>query len=432
MNRFGFKPANTKQPGLNKFPFEKKILTLTLVCVLATASPAFASDQDDEIRLLKAQLTKISQRLEKLEAMNNEVEKTKSPPEKKESAKAITKLQHPDYKEWPHRIAFNADLRYRQEYIDEKGKETRFRHRIRFRTGMKMNLTEDILLGFQLASGDDNPVSNNVTLDHAFSNKDIRLNKAYAQWQFNQRLKGVFGKFSNPFARPGKTPLVWDSDLIPEGAVLTYSPDGFDAVVGWFSVEERKSGKDTQLWGSQLRKTFALDSGNALKVAIGYFDYINLQGFPPLYDGKNRGNQLDAAGGYLSDFNELELLAEWHSHLFDKPFMLFGDYTRNTAAATDQDSAWTAGFKYGKAKTPGSWQISYAWLEADADSVVALFNDSDFAGGSTDAKGSLLKFKYAINKKTYAGLTYIDSQKHKASDSPVDYDRLQVDVGWKF
>ncbi len=418
------------------------LLGLAIAACLANATPAFADQRNEEIRLLKAQLAQLSARLEKLEqaSASNKKQPENAPETHKAQPLAKAKgqhdkpnaLQHPDFKHWPHRIAFNADLRYRQEYIDEKGKDTRFRHRIRFRTGMKMNLTPDILLGFQLASGDDNPVSNNVTLDHAFSNKDIRLNKAYAKWKFSPRLSGEFGKFSNPFDRPNKTPLVWDNDLIPEGAALTFAPGGFEAVLGWFSVEERKADKDTQLWGAQLRKSFTLAGGNRLKLAASYYDYLHLQGFAPLYDGKSRGNLLDANGAYLSDYNEFELFGEYHTRVGQWPLLVFADYTQNTAAETDQDTAWTAGAQLGKAKKPGTWQFSLAWLSTDAESVVGLFNDSDFAGGNVNAKGALFKFKYAINAKTYAGLAYIDSQKNKDSASAVDYDRLQVDVGWKF
>ena len=404
---------------------------VALTTLLATMPPAFASSQDEEIRQLKAQLAQLTQRLEKLERNGKASEKSTGTASEPAGQKTKS-LQHPQFNHWPHRIAFNADLRYRQEYIDEKGKDTRFRHRIRFRTGMKMRASDNILLGFQLASGDDNPVSNNVTLDHAFSNKDIRLNKAYVQWKLSPKLSAEFGKFSNPYDRPNKNPLVWDNDLVPEGAALTYSPGGFEAVLGWFSVEERKTEKDTQLWGAQVRKTINLSDENRLKVAASYFDYRHLQGFQPLYDGKARGNLLDANGGYLSDFNQFELFGEYHTKLMQHPFMLFADYVKNTAAETSQDTAWAAGFTFGKAKQPGTWQLSYAWLETDADSVVALFNDSDFAGGTTNAKGSLLRFQYAINKKTKAGFNYIDSQKGKDSDNPVDYDRLQVDVSWKF
>jgi len=418
------------------------LLGLVIAACLTNASPAFADQRDEEVRLLKAQLAELTARLEKLEqASASNKKRRQNAPESQNVRKLAKKpdhteqpapLQHPDFAHWPHRIAFNADLRYRQEYIDEKGKDTRFRHRIRFRTGMKMNLTPDILLGFQLASGDDNPVSNNVTLDHAFSNKDIRLNKAYAKWKFSPHLTGEFGKFSNPFDRPNKTPLVWDNDLIPEGAALTYAPGGFEAVLGWFSVEERKADKDTQLWGAQLRRSFTLANGNRLKLAASYYDYLNLQGFTPLYDGKSRGNLLDANGTYLSDYNELELFGEYHTHVGHWPLLVFADYTQNTAAETAQDTAWTAGAQLGKAKKNGTWQFSLAWLSTDAESVVGLFNDSDFAGGNVNAKGALFKFKYAINAKTYAGLTYIDSQKNKDKANPVDYDRLQVDVGWKF
>ena len=68
-------------------------------------------------------------------------------------------------------VKFGADLRYRHELIEAEGKDQRNRERIRARLNMTARLNDEVILGFQIASGTDNPVSSNQTLDGGFSSK---------------------------------------------------------------------------------------------------------------------------------------------------------------------------------------------------------------------------------------------------------------------
>jgi len=72
----------------------------------------------------------------------------------------------------------------------------------------------------------------------------------------------------------------------------------------------------------------------------------------------------------------------------------------------------------------------YEKLEADA--VLGLLTDSDFGGGGTDAKGSIFKGTWAFHKNWNAKFTYFLNEIDLASGNPRDFDRLQLDLNFKY
>ena len=63
--------------------------------------------------------------------------------------------------DWTEKIKVKGDLRYRHEMIKIEDEDARNRHRIRARIGVEANPTDNIKLGFQLATGSDDPISRN-------------------------------------------------------------------------------------------------------------------------------------------------------------------------------------------------------------------------------------------------------------------------------
>lgn len=397
----------------------KKVLVTALLLSLGTS--AMADSTKDEIAMLKEQLKMLTAKIEKLEekAVNNEavVKKVAEDSAKKESS-------------WADRITFSGDIRDRFEYIDERGKDVRTRNRIRFRLGATAKVNDDLSVGFRLASGGDDPTSTNQTLDGAFSTKGIQLDLAYFDYKLTDALTLTGGKMKNPFYIPAKTPVFWDGDLNPEGFALGFENDGWQGALAGFSVDERSSADDVLLFGGQLTKAVELGEGK-LVAGLGYYDYQELQGSSPLFDGKARGNTLDAAGKIASDFNIVEGLVEYKTKLASQPFSVFATYYQNTEA-DDLDTGYALGFGLGKVSGSGSWSLGYSYLDLEADSVYALFNDSDFAGGETDSKGHIVKAGYGIRKNVALGMTYISSEQDQSKASQTDYDRLQMDLQIKF
>ena len=403
----------------------KKILVTSVL--LALGSSAWADTADEEIALLKEQLKVLSAKIEQLEQKTN---KTQAEVEAVAKADNEADAEAKTEKSWADRIQFSGDIRDRFEYIDQRGRDVRTRNRVRFRLSANAEVTEDLSVGFRLASGGEDPTSTNQTLDGAFSTKDIRLDLAYFKYNFNDSVGVTGGKMKNPFYIPAKTPALWDGDLNPEGFALNYDQNGWQGTLVGFAVEERSSADDTLLFGGQLVKSFDL-GGGSLVAGMGYYDYQELQGASPLFDGNGRGNTLDSNGRLAYDFNIVEGLVEYKTKLASTPFNLFASYYQNTEAG-DLDTGYVLGFGLGKVKDAGSWSFGYSYLDMEADSVYALFNDSDFAGGETDSKGHILKAGYGLGKNMSLGMTYISSEQDQSKAEQTDYDRLQMDLKIKF
>jgi hypothetical protein len=92
----------------------------------------------------------------------------------------------------------------------------------------------------------------------------------------------------------------------------------------------------------------------------------------------------------------------------------------------------------GKKKNPKQnkknkqWQLGYQYWHVEADAVYALFNDSDFADGFTDARGHLWGLSYGLKDNMSVGVSYIDSLMFMDSADPIDYDRILVDLNYWF
>ena len=96
------------------------------------------------------------------------------------------------------------------------------------------------------------------------------------------------------------------------------------------------------------------------------------------------------------------------------------------------DTGWATGFKIGKAKKPGSWDFGYIWQDLEADAALGLLTDSDFGGGGTDAFGHILKGSYAIAHNWNARFTYFINQRDENAGDKKSFDRLQLDLNFKY
>jgi hypothetical protein len=405
---------------------KNKVLFVSLVA--AMSSTAFASETTDEIALLREQVKLLTQRLDALEKKSQVTSEKQIVLENKVHETTIA--AKPTTDSWTDRVSYKADFRDRYEYIDQKGKVVRQRNRVRLRAQLGMQVNDKLGFTLGLATGADDPVSTNQSLDGGFSTKDMRLDLAFFDYQFNDVFSLTGGKMKNPFHRSGKNPIFWDSDLNPEGFALKFNNDFMHGAIVGFDVEERKAADDTLMFGAQVMHDMDL-SGNTLIAGAGYYDYSNLKGNTPLFDGKPRGNSVDAAGKLINDYNMAELFLEYKSKLANQPLSVYGNYYQNTAA-DNLDTAYTVGFKVGKVKNAGSWDVGLAYLDVEADAVVGLFNDSDFAGGNTDSTGLLFKAGYGLQKNMALGLTYINSEIGQSKAQQTPYDRLQLDFKIKF
>lgn len=333
--------------------------------------------------------------------------------------------------QWTDRIALKGDLRLRYEAIDEEGEENRDRERYRARIALTANVSDQVRFIAELASGADDPVSRNQTFDGGFTTKDFGLDLVYVDWTVNDTMHLFGGKMHNPLFRAGGLPLIWDSDLNPEGVALHYDSGMFFGTLAGFAVEERSSSDDSLLVAAQGGVRFDFRDSARLTVGIGYYDYSNTIGNEPFYNGDPKGNSVDAAGDLVFDYNELEAFAQYDMTVGNLPFSVFADYVQNNEVDAN-DIGYAFGFKAGKASGPGTWEAGWAYQDVEADAVIATFNDSDFGGGGTDATGHILKARYAYNKNiAFAGTLFLNKVADNAGNEH-DYSRLQLDLEFKF
>jgi hypothetical protein len=341
--------------------------------------------------------------------------------------------------EWWENVKIKGDLRYRHEMIDNEGSDARHRHRLRTRLGIYGKTNDYTRVGIQLATGSDDPVSTNQTLDDGFSTKSINLDMAYLEitpkWQ--PELIITAGKFKNLFYKAGSSELLWDSDMNPEGALADYTVSGkeytFTLIGAGLWIDERSSDKNSWMAAGQAMFRYHIDKKKTnIALGGGWFNYVNALGFEPFFDsGEPMGNSVDANGLYLNDYELLEFFIEGN-HKFDKiPVIAMFDFVTNTAADSFH-TGWLVGMRINKTKDPGSWAFRYIYREVEKDAMIGTFTDSDFRGGGTDARGHEIGGSYQLAKNSAINLTYFINEIGLELDDPRDFKRLQADLQLKF
>jgi hypothetical protein len=422
-----------------------------LAASLVLASPmAMGAVSDEAFEQLRAELAALAERVEQLAAENAELRRAGT-----ETEATVANVQPvvgdqetavDEQSSWMDRIRFDGDFRYRYENIDEEGQEDRNRSRIRARANLRADLPRNVEVGFGLATGGEDPVSANQTLGSGGSSKRINLNLAYADWNATEGLHVMGGKFKNPLQRVGKQALMWDGDWTPEGLAVTYKRDiVYLNTLGTWLESDSKDGNSNFSWGAQLGGEGKVGDVK-LKGGVGYFD-IKTKGDRTYFGDPN--NPADYFGNtsvgtdcgmlmspttncvYAFDYLLTEVFGEVGFGYGGFPTVLFFDYVNNSDPS-DNNTAWTAGFRAGQTTDSGQVQFSYFYADKEADGVFGLLTDSDFAGGGTDNKGHFTKLMYGINRSWSIGAQYFINEIDINSGSKRDYNRLMIDTQWKY
>jgi hypothetical protein len=418
------------------------------------ASPqVFAAVSEAEIREVREQLAALSERLDALETENAELRSVQA-----QDAEAIADVQT-NLEEvqkaaapvvadsWTDRISLDGDFRYRYEVIDAEDSSTRRRNRIRARTNVRAEVSDDVEIGFGLATGGDDPVSTNQTLGGGGSSKRVSLNLAYADWEPVDGLHIIGGKFKNPLHRVGKQALLWDGDWTPEGFSLTYERSWyFINGFGSFLESDTRGSNDTFSWGAQFGASGEF-AGATLTGGLSYYA-IKTQGEQTTFgdptdpgdyfgntavqaDGQPCGTTPDTDCFYLNDYLLTEVFGEAKFALGDWPAVVFANYVKNSDAS-DNDTGWTIGTRIGQTKDRGEFEFSYFYADKEADAMLGLLTDSDFGGGGTDNRGHFFKLNYGVSKGWVIGAQYFINETDISSGQKNDYNRLMLDAQWKW
>lgn len=393
--------------------------TLLLGSILTVTHTA-ASDQDLLDTLLengvlnKAQYEKLSKQQEE---KNQEA-----------STAASISPQMEKALEWTSRIKIGGDMRFRHENIDKddaKGvKESRQRIRARIKVAAKIN--DEVDAGFRLVTA-GGQTSANQTLEGGFGGKDIFFDRAFINWHpaFAQGLSAIFGKFEQPWYNVSSDALIWDSDVNPEGVALKYQtgvgPVNLAATGGYFILEdgdtvegkENNDGFSDDLNMYHAGISASMQLVDAVKGTIGSNAYIyNNEATLDLYkDGDSPFEIYEVAGGFDIDTGIV-------------PIYVFAQYAVNASADDGEDSAWLAGF----ATKYGPFKLSYNYRDTQKHAVADTFNDSNFAAGTTAARGHKVGIGYKISSNFSTKATYFAAEEYGGTD----VDTFQLDLKAKF
>ncbi|OGW72299.1 MAG: hypothetical protein A2Y02_00155 [Omnitrophica bacterium GWA2_52_12] len=382
---------------------------------------------------------------------------------------------------WLKDLSFKGDLRLRYEAFSnsagsssETDPRNRFRYRLRF--GWEKKFSEDMKVGFSLASGERSsgnqvdPTSTNTTFDNNFNFKEIFIEKAYAKYSPPFLRKGpvemvtlTAGKQDNIFEK-GSSDIIWDRDVKPEGLSESVNLDlvdgeNFDLKSflsgGQFVLDEDATvGGDANLFAYQLglnaiAYTPLMERPVDFLSAFSYYSWYNYaQGSNFLIGTSSlaRGN-FNAAGPSTSldaeDFEVFEYYNEIALYPHGLPVRPYIDWAVNAAnqRVGEQDGhAWALGTKIGGINKKGDWELSYAYKYVGSEATPG-FNDSDFGfAGHSGKRGNVLKAGYALTDKMTLGLAAIFvSNLNAATSNGVSGEvrdeqqrRFQVDLAWKF
>jgi hypothetical protein len=468
--------------------------TLALAAPEAFAQ-AKGSATKAEVQAIEAQMKAVAERLNKLEASNtqlqNENEQLKAVVDRRDAEIDYLKSQTRELREegavvsnevnkvkgadWATKIKFKGDLRLRDENITQDrlvpaspattpasaevdDAADRNRLRIRARFGFDATVTDNVKATLQLATGADDPRSSNQTLTGEATRKSIGLDLAYIDWKFMNGGNLTAGKVKYPFWRPGQS-LFFDGDFNPEGVAVAFDRGMlFGSGYGWwleerFAADPVANNADTIMLGAQLGVKFPLLGGET-RLAAHYYDLGGGQYSNPFYNNNANGNSTVTQGTGTSaiqvlayDYNVLMLSGEMGMTLFNLPFSFWADYAMNNADDVEDETAYSVGVSLGKAGNAKTWEAGIFYQDIGKDALFAQLIDSDFGDGVADAEGWVLKGGYAPVRNVTLNATYFINTLNRCGtgtapnnrlcgsgipEYELDYNRLQLDVNYKF
>lgn len=322
-------------------------------------------------------------------------------------------------------------LRYQFDQIDRAGTNTldRSRVRLRFRLGSNIHLYKDLDIGFRMSTGGlGNQTSTNATLDGGFGYKAFDLDRAFVKWNPKPfTLKG--GKFAVPFM---KSQLIWDSDVNIEGISEQFSKSlgntHLKLVLGQFIIDEFNPGDDIKLFAYQGIVEQQTGVGKFI-LALAYYDYADHE------DPTTAPTGATATLNTQSEVKVLNLMGQWSTSVHGRPLTIFAEYAKNTGTLapgqSDLDTAWHAGFAYGKAGQKfGDWALRVFYRVVQTEAVLDLFTDSDFHNGLNNSRGVKVGATIGLRKGIKLALTYFNTREERGPRD--EQQKFQSDLVFKF
>jgi hypothetical protein len=397
-------------------------------------------------------------------------------------------------------IGLYGDVRFRYEYRGADNApgsgasgDTYYRERFRYavRVGLRGDLFDDFYYGLRVETS-SNPRSPWVTFGDdsnptpsAKNSDTIGIGQVYLGWRASDWLELTVGKMPMPLY---VTPLIWDSDINPEGAAekFKYTVGDVDlfATFGQFMYQDSNPdnsipSSDTFLLAWQLGASVKLFKDATFKIAPVLYNYTG--------QGQNNGLNQPFSGqgliglnpntpGYnqngINDLLVLETPAEFNFKLGEHKARVFGDFAYNFSgdsraqaavgatapdgnlpvAVTGQNKAYQVGvgygnlgLVYGQTSKRNTWEARVYWQHVEQYAADVNLLDSDFFEGRANLQGVYAAFAYSITDSIIGTVRYgyahtINSALGTGGsnlDMPVlnpvnNYNLVQLDLTWRF
>jgi hypothetical protein len=441
---------------------------LTLSAADASAQTKGAATKAD-VQSIQSQMQALAERLNRLESANAELKtqnselqaladrreaemdylKSQTKELREEGAVAANEISKVKGADWATKIKGRGDFRFRNENIwtervvaDEAvDAADRARQRIRARLGFDFKATDNVKGTLLFATGGDDPRSSNQTLGSTGTRKTIGLDMGYVDWKFMEGGNLLLGKQVNPVFKPGQS-LFYDGDYNPEGGAVKFDRGMFfGTAYGWwlseqYNADPRGENSDANIFGLQAGMKFPLLGGETV-LAANYYECGACQSNSPLYANNANGNTTFRIGASPTNlltygYDIFELGAQMGVTVANLPVTFWANYAQNLADDVEYDTAYAVGALVGKASNAKTWEAGLFYQAIDKDALFAQWIDSDFGNGNTDSEGWVLKAGYAPVKNFTMNATYFLNTLNKDVGVELDYDRLQLDLNYKF
>jgi Putative porin len=395
-------------------------------------------------------------------------------------------------------IGLYGDVRLRYEYRGADnapgGSESTYqRERFRYavRLGLRGDLFDNFYYGLRVETssnarspwvtfGDDS----NAT-PSAKNSDSIGIGQVYLGWRPANWMELTVGKMPMPLY---VTPMIWDSDINPEGAAekFKYSVGDVDlfATFGQFLYQDSNPdnsfpSSDTFLLAWQMGANVKLAKDLSLKVAPVLYTYTGQgqnNGLNHPFSGQGLNGLNPNTSGYnqngINDLLVLETPTELNFHVGQHKARVFGDFAYNFSgdnrargaaaatapegglpyAVTGQNKAYQVGvgygnlgLVYGQTSKKNTWEARVYWQHIEQYAADVNLLDSDFFEGRANLEGVYAAFAYSFTDSIIGTVRYgyaqpINNQLGTGGNNPdlptlnpiKDYNLFQLDLTWRF
>ena len=352
---------------------------------------------------------------------------------------------------WVQNIKLKGDFRLRGQNKHEKAannynKDTTI-GRIRLRLGLEGKVNEKLFAGVGIATGSGDPRSTNVTLGDSNLKKGVVLDYAYAKYSPLSWLNLVGGKMLLKDTLWEPTDLIWDTDITPEGAAISFNKklgsnaEFFMNTAALIVDDDTSSDYDAPMaYIIQPGVSYKFNDALSLKGAFSFQSFNNVKGHvSSSYSGaSNSGNTTKGVSLYTYDYQMINPAFEFS---IKEPFKTVGlnveslkllaEYVNNLDVSKGA-SGFSSGFKLGNAKIEkwGDWQFKYIYAMLGKDAVLDVLPDSDRYGGKTGIRSHEGELTFGLGKNTSLGVDVYRSERTVGAKAPETL--VQIDWNMKF